>query len=489
MEIFFEYLILSIYFSSALALLLYGLNSYIMIFLFKKNANRQKIVRQEVLHDFSKTNDMENLPFVTTQIPVFNEYNVAQRVIQAASMIKYPKDRHEIQVLDDSTDETVILIDETIKMLKAQGHDIRVIRRNNRTGFKAGALSHGLSLAKGEYISIFDADFIPPEYYLYQTIPFFLKDNSVGLVQARWGHINRDYSLLTKAQSIGIDGHFMVEQSARNWGGLFMNFNGTAGIFRKKAILDVGGWNWDTLTEDLDLSYRIQFAGWKTVYNPDLVVPAEIPEDMSAFKSQQFRWAKGSIQTAKKLFWDIIKSQSSFFRKVQAFFHLTHYMVHLLMVILAILALPSMYLLDKGPGPMLFTILAVVFFLAVSAPSALYITSQKAVYNDWIKQVIHLPFLVIIGTGIAVSNSRAVLEAILGIESPFIRTPKKGDMGKKSYAVKHLWSISFEIVLGIYCMISLFFYLSSGKYLIGPFLFIYASGFLCSGFISIAHNR
>jgi len=281
----------------------------------------------------------------------------------------------------------------------------------------------------------------------------------------------------------------MVEQSARTWGGLFMNFNGTAGVFRKKAIDDAGGWNWDTLTEDLDLSYRIQFKGWKAVYNPDLVVPAEIPENMSAFKSQQFRWAKGSIQTAIKLFPKIISSRGSLFKKVQAMFHLTHYMVHFLMVTLAILALPAMHMLEKGPGPVFFTILAFVFFLAISAPSALYIFSQKSLYRDWLKQILNLPFLVILGTGIAISNSRAVLEGILGIKSPFIRTPKKGDNETKKYKVQHLWPIYLEITLGIYCLISLYFYISFGKYLIGPFLFIYACGFLTSGVLSIVHNR
>jgi hypothetical protein len=277
----------------------------------------------------------------------------------------------------------------------------------------------------------------------------------------------------------------MVEQSARNWGGLFMNFNGTAGVWRKEAISDGGGWQWDTLTEDIDLSYRVQFKGWQTIYLPDLIVPAEIPEDINAFKNQQFRWAKGSMETAIKLLPDIFRMKISWFKKIEAFFHLTHYFVHLLMLILAILALPAMFSVQSSAGPVLFSFIAVCLLFSMSAPGALYVVSQRAAYKNWITRIVWLPVLVVVGTGIAVSNSRAVLEAIAGKKSGFIRTPKKGDRHQKKYKVDLPVSALIEIALGFYCTLSFAAYISYGKYLIGPFLAIYSAGFLYTGFLTL----
>ncbi|MCF8130670.1 MAG: glycosyltransferase [Deltaproteobacteria bacterium] len=483
-----SYIIIGVYFLAAFLLMAYGLNCYLMVFLFQKGRKGAEIKRSCILRRYSHMNGTEQWPKVTTQIPIYNEYNVAARVMRSVARMKYPKDRHEIQVLDDSTDKTRDLIDQVAHKLRNEGHDLHVIRRNTRRGFKAGALAEGLKSARGELITIFDADFAPSNDYLQRIVPFFLENDRLGLVQARWGHLNRKRSLLTRVQSIGIDGHFMIEQSARNWTGLFMNFNGTAGMWRKNAIEESGGWQWDTLTEDMDLSYRVQFHGWHTLFVPDVVVPAEIPEDVGAFKNQQFRWAKGSIQTALKLLPGIFVSNASIFKKVEAFFHLTHYLVHPMMVIMAILALPVLMMLEFSPSPAVYTGIAILLGMAMAAPSTLYMASQRASYEKgWGRSLVYLPFLVAVGIGIALSNSRAVLEALAGHQSPFVRTPKKGDKEMMHYRVRLPWSGLLEILFGVYCAGSLGYYLAAGKYLVGPFLAAYASGFLFVGFLTLAH--
>jgi len=477
-----------LYFIAAVTLMVYGLNCYVLIFLFNRGRARAKAARGKILEAFGDPAARDDLPVVTTQIAVYNEVNVAERVIRAACRMCYPPGRHEIQVLDDSTDETREIVERTAAALRAEGCDVRVIRRSERTGFKAGALAAGLDAARGELLAVFDADFVPPEDYLLRSVPFFVCDDRLALVQARWGHLNRGRSLLTRAQSIGIDGHFMVEQAARNWNGLYMNFNGTAGIWRRSAIIDGGGWEWDTLTEDMDLSYRVQFAGWHTVFLPDLVVPAEIPEDVNAFKSQQFRWAKGSIQTAVKLLPRLFRQPAPLFKKIQAFFHMTHYIVHPMMLAMAVLALPVLLVFKMSAGPLVFGAVACALVLSMAAPTALYMVSQRAAYPDWFHRVLYMPVLVVVGVGIALSNTRAVVEALAGHESPFIRTPKRGDREIKRYHTTLPGLEVGEILLGLYCIISLHVYINAGKYLIGPFLAIYAAGFLFVGILTLAHR-
>ena len=482
-----SHILIGLYFFTAFLLMLYGLNCYVMLFLFRRGLKDAETKRKSVRDRAGDILLRNDLPSVTTQIPVFNEYNVAERAMRAASRMAYPTGKHEIQILDDSSDETCLLIDRVTRELRSEGHDITIIRRKNREGFKAGALAAGLETARGDLIAVFDADFVPPADFLKRTVPFFLENDRLALAQARWGHLNRDRSLLTRVQSVGIDGHFMIEQSARNWGGLFMNFNGTAGLWKKQAIVDGGGWEWDTLTEDMDLSYRVQLRGWETIFLPDVVVPAEIPEDVGAFKSQQFRWAKGSIQTALKLLPRLFRSRASLFKKMEAFFHLTHYLVHPMMLILSILALPVLILLEVHMGRSLFICLAALLGLAMVAPNSLYAVSQWVSYKDRYKRMATLPFLVVVGIGLALSNSRAVMEAILGHETGFVRTPKKGDREILSYKIQLPWSGIFEIILGLYCAGSFGYYMAAGKYLVGPFLAAYASGFLFMGLLTLAH--
>ena len=480
-------LLLLVYAAAATLLMLYGLNCYVVIALFHRKRKSAERRRQRLSECFPNLPNRTDLPVVTTQIPLFNEVNVAERVLLAESRMHYPAGKHQIQVLDDSTDETREAVDRMVRQLKRSGVDISVIRRVDRIGFKAGALANGLTAARGDLIAIFDADFVPPKDYLLRTVPHFLADAGVGLVQARWGHLNRRHSVLTRAQSIGIDGHFMIEQAARTWNGLYMNFNGTAGIWRRAAIEDGGGWHWDTLIEDMDLSYRVQLAGWRTEFLPDLMVPAGIPEDIRAFKGQQFRWAKGSIQTAKKLLPQVLRAPIPAFQKIQAVFHMTHYLVHPLMLALGLLALPVLLWVDLSFSRWVFTLIGIFLLAAMAAPSSLYVVSQRAAYPNWRRRILILPALVTVGVGIALSNTRAVVEAVMGRDSDFIRTPKRGHRTIKHYALKPPVMAVLEVFMGLYCAFALGVYLAAGKYLVGPFLLAYAGGFLFVGLLSMVH--
>jgi cellulose synthase/poly-beta-1,6-N-acetylglucosamine synthase-like glycosyltransferase len=434
--------------------------------------------------------DESRYPKVVTQLPMYNEKSVASRVINAVAAIDYPVSRHEIQVLDDSTDETIGYVDATVEELRRKGVRISVIRRTDRTGFKAGALQNGLNYTDADFVAIFDADFVPQRDFLKKAMAFFIDRPKLGLVQGRWTHLNKKASLITRGQAMGIDGHFMIEQAARSWNGLFMNFNGTAGVFRRKAIETSGGWQHDTLTEDMDLSYRMQLADWETEYVPDLEVPAEIPEDINAFKNQQFRWAKGSIQTAIKIIPLLRQKKVPLFKMIQAILHLTHYMVHPLMLCLALLTMPVLYYVKVFLPPVWFAVVVACMILATSGPSTMYMISQYYIGNRLRKQILLIPAMMLIGTGLAVNNGKAVLEALLNLKSPFHRTPKKGELkGKLSYRpIKDITCI-IELLLGIYCLTSFQMFLGFTNFLVSPFLMLYASGFLFVGIISIIHFR
>lgn len=462
---------LVIYGLASVLLLLYGLNCYLMIYLSSKKRK-------------NFTGDMEfngPWPKVTVQLPIFNERNVSKRLIEAAAALDYPRDKLEIQALDDSTDETTEIIDNVAARLRDKGINVVVVRRGSREGYKAGALEYGMSISDSEFFAVFDADFVPAPDFLSRTIPAFFADENIAFVQTRWGHLNRDESLLTRCQALGIDGHFLVEQPARAAAGLFMNFNGTAGVWRRKAVEEVGGWSNATLTEDLDLSYRVQLAGWKPHYIGDVVAPAEIPVTITALKSQQFRWAKGSIQTAILMLPRVWRGPYSLLKKIEAFLHLTNYVVHPLMLILAFLAYPVLqYNLIKMP-PWVFMIAIVPLAAATFGPSTMY--TIAAIRNPESKKFsfMWLPLLVLYGTGIAVSNTMAVFEAVIGKSSSFIRTPKKGSYSKSGYRLNKNRIWAFEILIGVYSIGSISAGITSGNYGIMPFLIIFAAGFLTVG--------
>lgn len=372
------------------------------------------------------------LPAVTIQLPVYNEKYVVERLLDAVVRIDYPPEKIEFQILDDSTDETSGIIYQRLEFLKKFGLDIKHIRRDHRQGFKAGALQEGLQSARGEFIAIFDSDFIPNPDFLKKTLPYF-QDPQVGAVQTRWGHINKDYSLITRLQAFGLDAHFSVEQSARNAAGSFINFNGTSGVWRKHCIIDAGAWSADTLTEDLDLSYRAQLKGWKFKYLEDVVTPGELPVLMPAIKLQQYRWNKGGAETARKLAGKILRSDLPAMQKIHAFLHLFNSSVFVAVFLAAMLSLPMLTMKDNHPGMIIFFKTGSIFFLGFLSVAIFYWTSSRRFYPDADKMFpILFPAFLIISMGLSLHNGLAVIEGWLGIKSPFVRTPKfsivnKGD--------------------------------------------------------------
>ena len=476
-----ETLILVLYFFVLSILAIYGWHRYYLVYLYMKNKDRvpQALPAPTVL------------PPVTIQLPIFNEMYVADRLINAVGEMDYPRELLEIQVLDDSTDETTGIAELAVRRLAARGFNIKYMHRVDRRGYKAGALDAGLRDATGRFIAIFDADFVPAKDFLLRTLPHFEQDPRVGMVQARWGHINADYSLLTKIQSILLDAHFVLEHGGRNRAGCFFNFNGTAGVWRREAIEGAGGWQHDTLTEDLDLSYRAQLAGWRFVFLPDVVAPAEVPVEMNSFKSQQHRWAKGSIQTCLKLMPRILHSNQPIGVKAEAFFHLSANFNYLLMSVLSVLMFPAMYVRYNMGWTEMLLIDVPLFAAATLSVCNFYVVSQRELYADWRQRLKYLPFLMSIGIGLCVNNTRAVLEAMFGRESEFARTPKygierEGDewVGKKYHQSVGVQPI-IELALGLYFTGTVFYALANQIYGTLPFLMLFQIGFLYTGLLSI----
>jgi cellulose synthase/poly-beta-1,6-N-acetylglucosamine synthase-like glycosyltransferase len=477
-----ETLILVIYFFVLSILAIYGWHRYYLVYLYMKNRDKAP--------DRRTPPPLQSLPRVTIQLPIYNEMYVVDRLIDRVCEMDYPRELLEIQVLDDSTDETRDIAELAVRRHAARGFDIQYVHRVDRTGYKAGALEAGLKAAKADYIAIFDADFVPPRDFLYRTLPYFA-DSTVGMVQARWGHINQDYSLLTKIQAILLDGHFVLEHGSRNRAGCFFNFNGTAGVWRRQTIDAAGGWQHDTLTEDLDLSYRAQLLGWNFVFLPELVSPAEVPVEMNSFKSQQHRWAKGSIQTCMKLLPRILRSNQPLQVKAEAFFHLTANFNYLLMALLSILIFPAMYVRYNMGWTEMLLIDIPLFLAATMSFFNFYMVSQRELYPDWRARLKYLPFLMSIGIGLSVNNTRAVLEALFRNESEFARTPKYGIerasddwAGKKYHQTVGVQSL-IELALGLYFTGTVFYALINQIYGTLPFLMLFQVGFLYTGLLSI----
>jgi cellulose synthase/poly-beta-1,6-N-acetylglucosamine synthase-like glycosyltransferase len=461
------------YLTVLICLSAYGIHRYFIVYLFLKNRKRASIPLRQFDH----------LPKVTVQLPIFNEIYVVERLLRSVSELDYPRDLLEIQVLDDSTDDTRQVTSTCAAELRSRGYQVELIHRVDRVGFKAGALAAGLESAQGEFVCILDADFVPTPDLLQRTIHFFT-DPAIGMIQTRWGHLNRGYSLLTRVQAMFLDGHLLLEQTARSRSGRFFNFNGTAGLWRKSCIEEAGGWQHDTLTEDLDLSYRAQLVGWKFVFLPDVVTPAELPVDMNGFKSQQHRWTKGSIQTCKKLLPTIWRSKLPFPIKIEATGHLTSNFAYLLLACLCVLLHPS----TGGPPPGWFRtfLIDVPIFLTASVSVAVfYICAQRELHpRTWIKEILLLPCLLALGVGLSLNNARAVLEAVFNHQSDFTRTPKYGIERKsqpwrscKYMPLKSLLPLA-EMAFAVYFSYFVWFALEHRQFLTVPFLLMFQGGFL-----------
>ncbi len=455
----------------------YGCHRLCIVYLYLRHSWR----RPEVKRKF------DDLPLVTVQLPVFNEMHVVERLLTSVSKLDYPREKLQIQLLDDSTDETTEIARMEIEKLQGRGFDAELIHRDDRTGFKAGALENGLDTAKGEYVFILDADFVPNPDVLRKTIHYFT-DDEIGLIQTRWGHLNRNYNLLTRVQAMFLDGHLELEQTARNRSGRFFTFNGTGGIWRKKCIADAGGWEHDTLTEDMDLSYRAQLRNWRFIFLNEVETPAELPVDMDGFKSQQHRWTKGSIQCCKKVLPAIWRSKFPLHVKLEATAHLTSNFAWLLLMVLCFLIFPNTKYQPEMSVWVKALIHIPIFIFASGSVIFFYLMSQKALNpKGWWKEIIYLPCLLALGIGMSINNARAVMEALFNMQSGFVRTPKYGiekRKAEKSPAArksryKAIRSVTpvVEFLFGVFFLFVLLDALLSGNLVSFVFLLPFPIGF------------
>lgn len=443
---------------------------------------------------------ISNIPVVTVQLPIFNELYVTNRLIDAVAQINYPTEKLEIQILDDSTDETTDLIAKKVTKWKSKGIDIIHFRRKDRSGYKAGALAEGLATCKGEFIAIFDADFIPDKNFLIHTIPYF-KNEKIGAVQTKWEHLNKDYSLLTKLQAFGLDAHFSVEQRGRNYGGHFINFNGTGGVWRKECIEDAGGWQSDTLTEDLDLSYRAQLKKWKFVYLEDIGSPAELPAAMNALKTQQYRWTKGAAECTKKLLGNVLISNNlSFKTKLHAIFHLMNSSVFITIVFTALASIPILFIKNQTIEYNQLFKFASVFLLSLLFLGIFYFVSntkeRKLTTKDYLSFVLYFPLFLSVSMGLSLHNAIAVLEGYFGKKTAFIRTPKFNIVSKtdkwegNKYLVSSISLLTIiEAMLSIYFLIGVFYAFVFKDFGLLPFHIMLAFGFGYVAYSSVYHSK
>lgn len=475
------------YFIAALCVALFGGNAWLLAVLYLRRHSSRPPLPPEP----------ETWPVVTVQLPVYNELHVVKRLIDATARLDYPRDRLQIQVLDDSTDETTRLIQARVAHHRAHGLDIELIHRRNRQGFKAGALAHGLKKARGEFVAIFDADFVPPEDFLKRTVPYLVAQPRLAFVQTRWGYLNADYSALTRAQTIALDGHFVVEHLARNRNGLLINFNGTAGVWRRTAIEAAGGWQSDTLTEDVDLSFRAQLAGWQALYLPEIATPAELPPQMAAFKQQQARWATGAAQCLVKLAGALWKGSllshtadlaeqdgghDSKFRlpwpaRLEGLLHLSVWIAHPMSLLL--LLLTPLMLLNRAA----LTVNVSIFWLMTFGPILAYALSQRHLYPDWKRRMLSMPVLALLGTGLALSNTWAIAQGLVLRNQAFQRTPKfrierRGDRWIHSrYVLPFQWISLGELALASLALTSALISIAMSNYFAVPFLLLYVAGY------------
>jgi len=482
----FDRALLIPYFIVLVLLAGYGMHRYILVYLYYK-------------HKGNRTTEpaayFDELPPVTVQLPIFNEQYVVERLLESICKLKYPREKLDIQVLDDSTDGTAIVACNLVERYAALGNPITYHHRTNRHGYKAGALAEGLKTAKGEFVTIFDADFTPPEDFLLRTIHHFT-DLNIGMVQTRWTHINRNYSFLTQVEAILLDGHFVLEHSGRARSGVFFNFNGTAGVWRRRAIDEAGGWQHDTLTEDTDLSYRAQLKGWKFIYLQDVECPAELPVEMTAFKTQQARWAKGLIQTGKKILPQVMRSDAPLHTKIEAWYHLTANLSYPLMIVLSVLMLPSMIIrFNQGWFQMLYIDLP-LFLASTFSISSFYLVSQRELFpRTWPRALLYLPFLMALGIGLTITNTKAVIEALIGKESAFTRTPKynlesrKDKVGATKYRKRLGWVPWVELLIGSYFALTVFYAVENENFVTVPFLLLFVFGYWCTGLMSLLQGR
>jgi cellulose synthase/poly-beta-1,6-N-acetylglucosamine synthase-like glycosyltransferase len=491
----FDLSLLIPYFVVMVILAFYGIHRYQLVWLYyrnKKNASKWN----EPVARFGEG----QLPFVTIQLPIYNEQFVIDRLIEACCRIDYPRDRFEIQVLDDSTDETVEVARGIVEKYAAGFGDLApqpivYLHRTNRYGYKAGALDEGLKVAKGDLIAIFDADFVPPPEWVMQVVHHFAEPG-IGMVQTRWTHLNRDYSFLTQVEAILLDGHFVLEHGGRSRAGVFFNFNGTAGMWRRETIGEAGGWQHDTLTEDTDLSYRAQMVGWKFKYLQDVECPAELPIEMTAFKTQQARWAKGLIQTGKKILPRVLKSDAPFHTKLEAWYHLTANLSYPLMIVLSTLLMPAMIIRSYQGWVQMLLIDFPLFMASTMSVSSFYLVSQKELFpKTWWKTFLYLPFLMALGVGLTITNTKAVLEALFGVKSAFARTPKyrvsaKGEKSQAKVYRKRLGIVPWiELAIGCYFTATVWYAISSENYFTVPFLLLFVLGYWYTGLLSLLQGR